>query len=480
MNYNLLIDFYQLTMAQNLWLLDNHSQRSVFHLSFRSAPFGSGYVIFCGINDALEIIKGYQFEQSDLDYLASMKDQNNQIIFQEKFLNFLKNFSFSCDIHSFSEGSIAFAAEPVVRVEGTFLECLLLESILLNNINFQSLIATKASRLFNASESKPVLELGLRRAQGKNGALTATKAAYIGGCHSTSNTLAGKIYGIPVIGTHSHSWVVSFESEKQAFRKLVSCSPERFTFLIDSYSILRGIENAITVAKEQKNPIDKFFAVRIDSGDIAYFSKIIRKKLDKAGFFNTKIIASNDLDEHIISSLNQQKAKVDIWGVGTKLVTAKDDPVINGVYKLSAIQRKKNWDYCIKISEDIEKINIPGVLQVARFFKKKHYQGDVIFNEIGSNWDKNIAMVNHTNPLQQKEFSTKQPYKLQLKLVMRQGEICHSLPNIHQARRQVILQLQNLDSSIKRLVNPHAYPTGLEVSLFETMQKLILQKKEKK
>lgn len=478
-SYALITDFYQLTMAQGFWKLKKHNQLAVFHLYFRKIPFQNGYIIFCGLKNFLEIVENYHFSLEDLDYLASLKTNNKNKVFEPQFLSFLKNFVFRCRIDSVLEGDIVFAKEPVMKISGTLLECQLLETILLNTINFQSLIATKASRIYNVAKGKPILEFGLRRAQGKDGALAASRASYIGGCFATSNVLAGKHYGITVIGTHSHSWVVSFEDEKEAFRKYILQTSEDFSFLIDTYSILQGLENAIIVANEQKDAKKRFFAVRIDSGDIAYFSKIIRKKLDQAGFQHTKIIASNDLDEHIIDSLYQQNAKIDIWAVGTKLVTAKDDPAMHGVYKLSAIQKEKKWNYRLKISEDIEKTSDPGILQVARFYEKNNFLGDVVFNEQEKEiWNKKnyIEMVNPNNPIQRKKFSKKQDFKLLLQTVMKQGKTCYHFSDIHTVRKNTIEKLQNLDESIKRLINPHIYPVGLEKNLFELKQKMILTK----
>ena len=484
-NHSLITDLYQLTMAQCHWQLGRHNKQAVFHLNFRRHPFSNGYIIVCGVKEIIEIIENYKFEQNDLNYLANLKTKNKQNIFSKEFLSFLKTFAFNCSIYSFIEGTIAFASEPVMRIKGTLLECQLLESILLNTINFQSLIATKASRIFNAAKGKPILEFGLRRAQGKDGALAASRAAYIGGCSATSNVLAGKTYAIPVVGTHSHSWVMSFDSEKEAFKQYVLTAPQNCSLLIDTYSATQGITNAICVVKKYlTNAKNNFFAVRIDSGDITYFSKIIRQKLDQAGFINTKIIASNALDEYIITSLNEQDAKIDIWAVGTKLVTAKDDSAMNGVYKLSAI-KEKNWNYCIKISEDIEKINDPGILQVARLYKKNSsplkqnlFIGDVIFNELTFNLSQeDIVMINPVNPLQQKTFSQKTISQLLLKEVMKNGKICYNFPSIHETRQYVLSQLNQLDHSIKRLFNPHTYHVGLEKSLFDLKKQLISAKK---
>ena len=477
MKYSLITDLYQFTMAQSWWQSNLHNQRAIFHLHFRTAPFKNGYIIFCGLDTILNIIKDYKFDKEELNYLANLKTPNNKNLFHKDFLFFMQNFHFRCNIFSLLEGSIAFAKEPMLRVEGSLLECQLLETILLNTINFQSLIATKAARIFIAAKQKDILEFGLRRAQGIDGGLSATRAAYIGGCSATSNVLANKIYSIPVVGTHSHSWVLSFISELDAFRKFAENSFYNFSFLIDTYSILKGLENAMTVAKEQKNAINRFVAVRIDSGDIAYFSKIIRKKLDDAGFKKTKIIASNDLDEHIISSLEQQGAKVDIWAVGTKLITAKDDPAMQGIYKISALEKNKKWHYCMKISEDPEKINDPGILQIARFEKEKKFIGDVVFNDLTKNKkDKKIVMINPFNPLQKKTFHPPATFQLLLQPVMKKGKICYKSPDIHKIRSYAISQLQKLDNSTKRLINPHIYPVGLEKNLFELKQKIFLEK----
>ena len=477
-SFSLFTDLYQLTMAQGYWEAGKKNQQAVFHLSFRKNPFKGGYIIFCGLKPALEAIEKFFFSADDLKYLASLKSTNKQPVFSKKFLNFLKDFKINCTIKSLPEGTVIFAGEPVLQVAGTLLECQLLESLLLNIINFQSLIATKSARIFSLAQNKSILEFGLRRAQGIDGAISASRAAYIGGSFATSNLLAAKIYNIPVIGTHSHSWVLSFASEKLAFEQFIRSFPKKFSLLIDTYSALSGIKNAIEVVKKHSSP-NSFFAVRIDSGDLAYLSKKIRHFLDQAGFTKTKIIASGDLDEYIIASLKEQQAAIDIWAVGTKLITATDEPALNGVYKLSAIYEEKNWRFCTKISDDLNKSNDPGILQIMRFFSPDGLAlGDAIYNQLEPiKKNTSCTIINPNNNLQQKVFSSSTLRRNILQIVMKNGKISYTFPTIEKVRKNTINQLSKFDDSIKRLVNPHLYPVGLEKKLFNLKKQLISQYK---
>ena len=481
LSHSTLTDLYQLTMAQNYWKLSKKNLKTVFHLTFRDIPFGNGYIVFCGLDSVLEAVKNYAFYESDLIYLSGVKTQSNKLLFEKEFLEFLKNYKLNCNIYSVLEGTIVFAEEPVLRVEGAILDCMLLESQLLNKINFQSLIATKASRIFCASSGKPILEFGLRRAQGSDGALSASRSAYIGGVVATSNVSAGKIYDIPVVGTHSHSWVMSFESEKEAFKQYILSSPTNCVLLVDTYSTIQGTKNAISAVKEYlAEPEKNFLAIRIDSGDLAYLSKKARLLLDQAGFQNTKIIASNNLDEHIIASLNNQKAAIDTWAIGTKLITANKTSALNGVYKLSAIfnDEKKKWKPCLKISEDIKKINNPGILQVIRFFDKDGLAyADSIYNQLEFTPKKSMVMINPRNPRQKKTISLDSPREELLHQVVKGGKVVYHSPSIHSIREKSLNQLKNFDASIKRQTHPHIYPIGLESGLYQVKEDLILKNK---
>ena len=381
-------DLYQLTMANGYWNTRRH-YTAVFLMFFRKNPFNGGYIVFSGLNPLLELLKNFSFTAEDIAYLSSLKGTDGTNLFTSDFLEYLSSFRLSCDILSIPEGTVVFPHEPVLRVQGNIIDCQILETIILNTINFSSLISTKAARIYHSAGGKEILEFGARRAQGADGALTATRAAYIGGCSATSNVLAGRTYNIPIKGTIAHSWIMSFENELEAFEKYVENYPNNCILLVDTYNCIQGIKNAIIAAKKLPNPVKDFIGIRIDSGDLAYLSIIARDMLDKAGFMNAKIIASSDLDEFIIHSLIEQGAKVDIWAVGTKLVTANISPAMEGIYKLSAIRnKKKKWEYKIKLSEERYKFNTPGILQTRRFFDNKIAVADAIYDTIMEPKDK--------------------------------------------------------------------------------------------
>src|SRR5690554_5815077 len=341
----LLTDFYQLTMAYAYWKAGKAEQEAVFNLFFRKNPFDSGFAIAAGMEYVMDYCESFSFEKQDLDYLREMKAKDGSPMFESAFIRYLEEMKFSCDIDAVEEGEVVFPHMPLVRVKGPLIQCQLLETPLLNLINFQTLVATKAARITLAAKGDPVMEFGLRRAQGIDGALAASRASYIGGCSSTSNVMAGKLFGIPVSGTHAHSWIMSFDQELEAFRAYAESFPDNCFLLVDTYDTLNGVKNAIQVGKELRERGKELGGVRIDSGDLAYFSNAARKILDEAGFPKAKIIASNDLDEHILTSLKLQEASIDIWGIGTKLVTAYDQPALGAVYKLSAMKNKEGeWE----------------------------------------------------------------------------------------------------------------------------------------
>ncbi|MBI4845644.1 MAG: nicotinate phosphoribosyltransferase, partial [Candidatus Omnitrophica bacterium] len=332
----LLTDFYQLTMAYSYWKTGVSEKEAVFHMFFRNNPFKSGFTIACGLEYVIDYLENFYIDETDVAYLQSLRGNDDKPIFERKFLDYLFNLEINCDIDAIPEGTVVFPMEPLIRVHGPILQCQMLETALLNIINFQTLIATKAARMCIATDGDPILEFGLRRAQGIDGSLAASRAAYIGGCAATSNVLAGKLFDIPVKGTHAHSWVMSFDDELESFKAYAKAMPNNCVFLVDTYDTLEGVRKAVEVGIWLRQNGHDMMGIRLDSGDLAYLSIEARKILDQSGFVNTKIVASNDLDENIITSLKEQNAQINVWGVGTKLITAYDQPALGGVYKLSA------------------------------------------------------------------------------------------------------------------------------------------------
>jgi nicotinate phosphoribosyltransferase len=328
----LLTDLYQITMAYSYWKTGTADREAVFHLIFRKQPFQGGYTLACGLADSIQYLRGFKFVKSDLDYLGSLQGNDGKRLFEPAFLKYLGRLKLRLDVDAIPEGTVAFPQEPLLRIRGPILHAQLVETALLNLLNFQSLIATKAARICFAAQGDPVVEFGLRRAQGINGALTASRVAFIAGCAGTSNVLAGKVFGIPVKGTHAHSWVMSFGSELEAFNAYADALPNNCTFLVDTYDSLEGVRHAVEVGKRLRKKGHKLVGIRLDSGDLAYLSIEARKILNASGFKDAVIVASNDLNEYIIASLKQQGAAIDVWGVGTMLVTAYDQPALGGVY----------------------------------------------------------------------------------------------------------------------------------------------------
>jgi nicotinate phosphoribosyltransferase len=334
----LLTDLYQLTMAYGYWKNNLHEREAVFHLYFRKAPFEGGYAVAAGLALGIDYLQNLRFSEDDITYLASLTGSKGGRLFPDDFLAYLRKLEFTCDIDAVAEGTVVFGNEPLVRVQGPLLQAQLVETALLTIINFQTLIATKAARVRDAAGPEAiVLEFGLRRAQGPDGGLEAARAAYLGGADGTSNVLAGRLYGIPVRGTHAHSWVQAFGDETQAFAKYADAFPDDSTFLVDTYDTLEGVRHAIEVALQMRTQGHELGGIRLDSGDLAYLSKEARRLLDEAGLAGVRIVASNDLEENLITSLKQQGARIDTWAVGTQLVTAYNQPALGGVYKLAAL-----------------------------------------------------------------------------------------------------------------------------------------------
>jgi nicotinate phosphoribosyltransferase len=471
----LLTDLYQLTMACAYLKSGTADKEAAFHLSFRVAPFQGGFTVACGLAQAIDYIRNFRFEPSDLAYLATIVGRDRQPLFDRQFLEHLNKLRFTCDVDAVPEGTVVFPHEPLLRVQGPILQGQLLETPLLNFINFQTLIATKSARICLAARDEPVIEFGLRRAQGVDGGLTASRAAYVGGCSGTSNVLAGKTYGIPVAGTHAHSWVMSFESELEAFAAYAEALPNNCIFLVDTFDSLQGVRHAIEIAKQLREQGYEFIGVRLDSGDLAFLSSQARKLLDEAGFPNAAILGSNDLDEHIIDSLKMQGATINVWGVGTRLVTAYDQPALGGVYKLSAIRNPDGqWEPKLKLSEQSAKITNPGILQVRRFRSDKEFIGDAIY-EVGLGLPAAPTIVDPLDITRRKHFEPDTPHEDLLVPIFRRGHLIYAPPSLEEARKRAQEQLGMLHPGLKRAINPHEYPAGLEQGLDKLKTSLVLK-----
>ncbi|MEN7550172.1 nicotinate phosphoribosyltransferase [Rapidithrix thailandica] len=475
----LFTDLYEVTMAYGYWKTGTTEKEAVFHLYFRNNPFHGGYVINCGLEYVIDYLENFKFEPSDLDYLRSLTGNDDKPLFEPAFLDYLQEMKFECDIDAIPEGTMVFPHEPLIRVKGPLFQCQLIETPLLNIINFQSLIATKAARLTLAAKGDPILEFGMRRAQGIDGALAASRAAYIGGCDATSNILAGKLFDIPVKGTHAHSWVMSFEDEAESFRAYAKAMPNNCIFLVDTFNTLEGVKKAIQVGKELEKEGYQMAGIRLDSGDLAYLSIEARKLLDAAGLKYAKIVASNDLDEYLIASLkDQQDAKIDIWGVGTKLASSYDQPALGGVYKIAAIKdNHDHWEYKIKLSEQKIKISNPGVQQVRRFYQGDQSMADMIYNQEEA-LKNNHLIIDPMDDTRKKRIASNTPYKDLLVPIFRKGKRIYESPKIATIRDKTQQELQSFHRSIKRFANPHSYPVGLESRLHELKKSLILKLRE--
>lgn len=473
----LLTDLYELTMAYGYWKKGMAKTEASFYLSFRKQPFGGAYAIAAGLQSFIEYLDRFRFEETDISYLRTLHDSKGHPLFEAGFLRYLETFRFSCDIDAMPEGTLVFPYEPIIRVTGPILEAQLIESVLLNIINFQTLIATKASRVCWAAKTDPVVEFGLRRAQGIDGAMSASRAAYIGGCHSTSNTLAGKLYGIPVVGTHAHSWIMAFDNELQSFYAFSEVMPDSCIFLIDTYNSVSGVKNAITVARELRKQGKEMIGVRLDSGDLSHLSIEIRAILDAAGFPKAKIMASNELDEFVIRDLKQQGARVDLWGVGTNLVTGKEQPAFDGVYKISAIQDPKGeWQYKLKISEQWAKTTNPGLLQVRRYYDDAGYIYDTLYDLYKSTSIQ--SFLDPFDPSNEKEVDPSWSHKDLLVPIMRREKVVYSFPPLDEVRKYTLSELEQIPSAMRRFLNPQPYFVGLERKLFELKLNLIKQIKK--
>ncbi len=464
----LLTDLYQLTMALCYWKEKVHEKKASFTYFFRTSPFKGEYALSAGLTTLIEFIEELRFNEDDISYLKTLKDPAGHPLFPQDFLLYLKEFRFHLDIDAVEEGSVVFPQEPLIRVSGSLLEGQLLETPLLNIMNFQTLIATKASRICKAAEGDEVVEFGVRRAQGMNGALLASRAAFIGGCKSTSHLLAGKHFGIPVRGTQAHSWIMAFDSEKEAFSAFARHMGSNAFFLIDTYDSIQGTKNAIEIAKKEKIDLK---GVRLDSGDLAKLSKEVRNLLDRAGFTKTQIMASNELDEHIIKDLKLQGAKIDVWGVGTALVTAKDQPALDGVYKLSMVEdHPGHFSYKMKTTNDLGKATIPGLLNIYRYYEGQHPFQDVIFDEIRSSLPHEARDLR----LMDKKISIPSShYKKLLLPIFRAGKKVYEVPSLSRVQEKARKDLESFDSAVLRFLNPTPYSVALSEDLYQKRVSLL-------
>ena len=469
-------DLYELTMAQGYWESGLVDGEGCFNVFFRDAPFNGGYAIACGMGQVADLVENFVYDEETLEYLASLPAPGGGTLFKQGFIDYLRNFRMRVSVWGIPEGELVFAREPMLRVQGPLIDCQLIETALLNLVNFQTLVATKTARVVHAAEGHPVSDFGLRRAQGPDGGLAVARASYIGGASSTSNVLAGKIYGIPVFGTHAHSWVMSFSTELDAFRAFAASSPKNCVLLLDTYDVRQGIKNAITVAKEMEERGERLAAVRIDSGDLARLSKMARTAFDEAGLPYVKISASNDLDEYTIQSLFAQGAPIDSFGVGTKLATCDPQPSLGGVYKLSATRETPNdpWEPVIKLSEQAYKRTIPGVQHIRRYYDAAGVPvADMIVDDSVDLGDA-TSMVNVLDELTSYDLSDATPRELMVQLVA-DGHRVGEPESLDAAKARCREAVMHLDPAVKRFLNPQYYPVGLERGLARLRNELALE-----
>lgn len=465
-------DLYELTMAQGFWESGLFGSEACFNAFFRENPFGGGYAVACGTGQIAELVENFVFTDEDIDYLSSLTAPGGGPMFKPAFLEFLRGHKLDLTIDAVQEGEVVFPREPMVRVMGPIIDCQLIETALLNLVNFQTLVATKTARVVKSAEGHPVSDFGLRRAQGPDGGLAVARASYIAGASSTSNVLAGKIYGIPVFGTHAHSWVMAFSTELEAFRAFAKSSPKNCCLLLDTYDVRQGIKNAIICAKEMEEAGERLASVRIDSGDLAKLSKEARAAFDEAGLPYVKISVSNDLDEYTIQSLFAQGAPIDSFGVGTKLATCDPQPSLGGVYKLSAIRAsaEEPWRPVIKLSEQAYKRTIPGIQRVLRFYDETECPvGDMICQEgADPSCDEMIDILDSF-----RSYDLTGTYRELLVRVVDRGRGTDAgAVSIEHARERCKSAIMHLDAAVTRFLNPQTYPVGLELGLARLRQEL--------
>ncbi len=470
---SMLMDFYELTMANGYFSNGMKDDIVYFDMFFRKNPDGAGFSIVAGLEQVIQYIKEFKFSDDDIEFLRSKN------LFKEEFLQYLKSFKFTGDIYAIPEGTPVFPGEPLVTVRAKTIDAQLIETMLLLTINHQSLIATKANRIVRAAKGRPIMEFGARRSQGYDGAIYGGRAAYIGGVVGTATTLADEIFGVPALGTMAHSWVQMFESEYESFRVYAENYPDSCTLLIDTYNVINsGIPNAIRVSREVLEPMGKRLkGVRIDSGDIAYLSKKCREMLDEAGLNDCGIVASNSLDEFIITDLLDQGAMIDSFGVGERLITAKSEPVFGCVYKLVAVENEGKIIPKIKLSENEEKITNPGYKKVWRLYDKKANNpiADVVAmsNEIIDD-TKPYTIFDEIHVWKKKKITNFYAKNLQVPIFIN-GQCVYESPSLNEIRLYCKNEVDNLWNEVKRFINPHSYYVDLSPELWNCKQNLISQ-----
>ncbi|MBE6856896.1 MAG: nicotinate phosphoribosyltransferase [Ruminococcus sp.] len=469
-NLTMLVDFYELTMANGFLENGRGDEIAYFDMFFRKVPDNAGYAVMAGIAQVIEYIESLSFSEEDIEYLRSKG------IFSERFLEYLKGFEFICDVWAVPEGTPIFPNEPILTVRGPAIQAQFIETMILLTVNHQSLIATKANRIVTAAQGRPVMEFGSRRAQGYDGAIYGARAAYIGGCTGTACTISDREFGVKALGTMAHSWVQLFPTELEAFRAYAKVYPDSCTFLVDTYSTLKsGVPNAITVFKELEAEGHKGVGIRIDSGDIAYLSKRARKMLDEAGLDYINIVASNSLDEYIIRDLIVQGAKIDSFGVGERLVTSKSEPVFGGVYKLVAVEENGEIVPKIKISENAVKITNPSYKDLWRLFDNKSGKAVADVITLADEVIDDTKPYTIFDPVQIYKRTTLTDFtakKLRVQ-IFDKGKCVYESPAIEEIREYCKQQLELIWDEVKRFENPHLYYVDLSQNLWDLKQKML-------
>ncbi|THH40619.1 nicotinate phosphoribosyltransferase [Neolewinella litorea] len=440
-DFGLLTDLYELTMAAGYYHERLHERRAIFHLFYRTPPFGGHFALSAGLPLAIDLIENYQFSADDVQYLGRLKSDDGSPLFREPFLNYLQRMKFTGHVDAVPEGEIVLPQEPLLRIEGPLLQLQLLETALLTVMNFSTLVATKAARIKAAAGDDPVLEFGLRRAQGIDGGLTASRSAYLGGCDASSNVWAGRYYDIPVRGTHAHSWVMVFPDELTAFEAYAEVLPANCIFLVDTYDTVEGTRNAITVGRELGKRGYEMSGIRLDSGDLTALSIQARHMLDEAGFPEARIVASDSLDEYAIRDLKAAGARINVWGIGTRLATAHDQPALGGVYKLAAVQNAAgDWEPRVKASEEIIKSSQPGKLGVRRYYRGDRPVASQLYNAFQGEPSRQITdTAGNRYELEGESRELLEP-------VFRDGTRVHRACDLHCTRDRALLNWQRWNS----------------------------------
>ncbi|OEF99754.1 nicotinate phosphoribosyltransferase [Vulcanibacillus modesticaldus] len=477
-NLTLLTDYYQISMMYAHFKNNLLDKKVVFDVFIRKNPCDSGYSLFAGLEQVINYIRNIKFSEEDINYISSIYP------YDREFLDFLRGFRFTGDIWSVPEGTVIFPNEPIMKIETNLIEAHLIETAILNIINHQTLIATKAARIVFSADGDPVIDFGLRRAQGPDAGIYGSRAAYIGGVTGTSNVLAGKLFSIPVVGTHAHAYIQSYSSELEAFLAYAEIFPNNAILLVDTYDTLNsGIPNAIKtfkIMKEKYGDQFKNYGIRIDSGDLAYLSKQARKMLDEAGFSDAKIIASNDLDEYIIRDLKLQGAKINSWGVGTKLISSSGCSALGGVYKLAAEIKDGESIPKIKISENPEKVTTPGVKKLIRFYDKINFRAivDLVMLHDEKIPVKNFIAFDPINVWKKKLVKNFIAKELLIP-IFKNGELVYSPPALEEIRKRAKKELSTISEEIKRINNPHVYHVDLSQKLWDLKHELINKERNK-